>query len=106
MAKIKKHISISYDIDNIILNYSNRCNITFSEAVSELVKNGLSNIELNKTINSYNGLLDRISSKLSYNTLLLEQFYSDMEIDELTNPNKSKGLEKFKNKFNKSRYDN
>ena len=106
MAKIKKHISISCDVDNIILNYSNRCNLTFSEAVSELVKNGLSNIELNRTINSYNGLLDRISSKLSYNTLLLEQFYSDMEIDELTNPNKSKGLEKFKNKFNKSRYDN
>lgn len=105
MIKIKKHISISSDIDRIILDYSNRCNITFSEAISDLVKNGLSNIELNRTINSYNGVLDRISSKLSYNTLLLEQFYSDMEIDELSNPNKSKGLNKFKSKFDRSRYD-
>ena len=33
MTKIKKHISISSDINRIILDYSNRCNITFSEAV-------------------------------------------------------------------------
>ena len=71
MTKIKKHISISSDIDRIILDYSNRCNITFSEAVSDLVKNGLSNIELNRTINSYNGVLDRISSSNKSNFFII-----------------------------------
>lgn len=100
----RTHITIPSEIDEMINDYANKSGIKFSQAVSKLVESGLSNIELNKSINSYIGLLDRIFSKLSYNTSLLEQFYSDMDLDDLSNPNKNIALAKFKNKFNKDRY--
>lgn len=37
MTKIKKHISIPSDIDIMILDYARKCNISFSEAVIQLV---------------------------------------------------------------------
>lgn len=101
----RTHISIPENVHNLINDYAIKNGINYSQAVAKLIESGINNIELNKSINSYSGLLDRIFSKLYYNTKLLEQFYSDMEIDDTTNPNKNKGLEKFKAKFNKSNYE-
>lgn len=98
----RTHISISENIYNEISKYAIRNGINYSQAVAKLVEAG---IELNRAINSYSGLLDRIFSKLSYNTSLLEQFYSDMEFEDITNPKNNKALEKFKNTFNKSNYE-
>lgn len=102
---IRTHISIPSEIDTIIKNYANKNGLKYSQAVSKLIELGSSNIDLNKYITDNNGILDRIFSKLCFNTSLLEQFYSDMEIDNLTNPNKNSTLNKFKNKFNHSKYD-
>ena len=52
-----------------------------------------------------NALLDKLYSKSYYSTQLLEQFYSDLEIYRLTNPNDNKALNKFKKKFSKYDYD-
>ena len=101
----RTHISIPENIHNLINDYAIKNGINYSQAVTKLIESGINNIELSRSINSYSGLLDRIFSKLCYNTKLLEQFYSDMEIDDTTNPNKNKGLEKFKAKFNKSNYE-
>ena len=46
MTKIKKHISIPSDIDIMILDYARKCNISFSEAVVQLVSSGINNQEI------------------------------------------------------------
>lgn len=102
---IRTHISIPEDISLKIHEYADKSGIKYSQAVTKLVEYGLSNLEITKSINSYVGIIDRMFSKLCYSTSLLEQFYSDMEIENLTNPNKNKALEKFRNKINKSNYE-
>lgn len=105
MVKIKKHISIPSDIDIMILDYSRKCNISFSEAVVQLVSSGINNLEMAKAFEKNNALLDKLYSKSYYSTALLEQIYSDFEWDKVTNPNESKALNKFKSKFSKYKYD-
>ena len=75
--------------------------ISYSEAVSQLVSLGLNNMNLVKTIERNNSLLDRIYSKSCYIVALLEQIYSDFEWDKINNPKESKALNKFKSKMNK-----
>ncbi|MGM9848357.1 MAG: hypothetical protein ACI312_01225 [Bacilli bacterium] len=105
MVKIKKHISIPSDIDIMILDYARKCNISFSEAVVQLVSSGINNLEMAKAFEKNNALLDKLYSKSYYSTALLEQIYSDFEWDKVTNPNESKALNKFKSKFSKYKYD-
>ncbi len=105
MVKIKKHISIPKDIDIIVLDYARKCNVSFSEAVVQLVSSGINNLEMSKAFEKNNALLDKLYSKAYYSTALLEQIYSDFEWDKVTNPNESKALNKFKSKFSKYKYD-
>ena len=105
MVKIKKHISIPSDIDIMILDYARKCNISFSEAVVQLVSSGINNLEMAKAFEKNNALLDKLYSKSYYSTALLEQIYSDFEWDKVTNPSESKALNKFKSKFSKYKYD-
>ena len=105
MIKIKKHISIPSDIDIMILDYARKCNISFSEAIVQLVSSGINNQEMAKEFEKNNALLDKLYSKAYYFTALLEQIYSDFEWDKVTNPNESKALNKFKSKFSKYKYD-
>ena len=105
MVKIKKHISIPKDIDIIVLDYARKCNISFSEAVVQLVSSGINNLEMAKAFEKNNALLDKLYSKSYYSTALLEQIYSDFEWDKVTNPSESKALNKFKSKFSKYKYD-
>ena len=105
MIKIKKHISIPSDIGIMILDYARKCNISFSEAIVQLVSSGINNQEMAKEFEKNNALLDKLYSKAYYFTALLEQIYSDFEWDKVTNPNESKALNKFKSKFSKYKYD-
>ena len=105
MVKIKKHISIPSNVDIMILDYARKCNISFSEAVVQLVSSGINNLEMAKAFEKNNALLDKLYSKSYYSTALLEQIYSDFEWDKVTNPNESKALNKFKSKFSKYKYD-
>lgn len=81
MNKRRTHVSIAFDIDDQIQEYSNLKKISYSEAVSQLVSLGLNNMNLVKTIDRTNYLLDRIYSKSCYTVALLEQIYSDFEWD-------------------------
>ena len=58
-------------------------------------------MNLVKTIDRNNSLLDRIYSKSYYIVAILEQIYSDFEWDKITNPIVSKALKIFKSKMNK-----
>ena len=97
----RKHIYIPEDISLKIQEYADKSGIKYSQAVAKLVEYGLSNLEISRSINSYVGVMDRIYSKLCYNSSLLEQFYSDMEIEKLSNPNHNTALQKFRNKHSK-----
>lgn len=101
MNKRRTHMSVTLDIDDQIQEYSELKKINYSEAVSQLVSLGLNNMNLVKTIDRNNSLLDRIYSKSCYIVALLEQIYSDFEWDKITNPKESKALNKFKSKMNK-----
>ena len=61
--------------------------------------------DTNKKLDLNNSLLENIFSKQIYIRDFLEQFYSDMEIEKLSNPKNNKALqkyklEKYKDKFN------
>lgn len=99
------HITIPDKVDKIIRDYAEKNNIKYSQAVARLVESGITNVELNKAVNVNNALMDKMYYKLDYNTKLLEQFYADMEIDDLINTNTSKGLIKFKKKYDFYKYD-
>jgi len=98
------HISISNDLDLDIKKYSESRNIKYSAAVSELTKYGFKYLHEEKNIDQNNMLLDRIYNKEIYIKKLLEQLYSDLEIDNHTNPNNNKSLNQFKNKQYKDSY--
>lgn len=101
MNKRRPHISVALNIIDQMKEYSELKKISYSEAVSQLVSLSLNNTNLVKTIDKNNSLLDRIYSKSCYIVALLEQIYSDFELDKITNPKESKALNKFKSKMNK-----
>ena len=105
MNNIRTHISISEKADNLVHTYMEKNNCKYSQAVSQLIEIGSNKITIEKVIRTNNSLLDKIYTKTYYITSLLEQVYSDFQWDDLTNPNNSKALNKFKTKFNKYKYD-
>lgn len=105
MNKRRTYVSIAYDIDDQIQEYSNLKKISYSESVSQLVSLELNNMNLVKTIDRTNSLLNRIYSKSCHNVAILEQIYSDFEWDKITNPKESKALNKFKSKLSKYKLD-
>lgn len=98
---VRTHITIPESTNCIVKSYCESNNLKYSQSVTKLIELGVNNIEVNKAININNILMDKINHKLNYTIQLLEQFYSDIEIECLTNPNNNKALQKFKNKFNK-----
>ena len=102
---IDKHIYFSAEDILKIKSYSRKKNMTFTSAVRELIKLSLDNEDILERIS----LLDKDIKKCYYSlnniVMLLEQLYSDMNFDNITNPKQSKQLNKFKKKLNLRRYD-
>ena len=63
------------------------------------------NDELGSLIDRNTKLVERLMFKVSYISDLLDQFYSDMEIENLLNPKNNKALQKFKTNRDKLKYD-
>ena len=94
---VMHHIGLTYDLEQSIKLYSIDNKISFSEAVRRLLSVGL-----NRNLNILNyDLLDKkintIISKQKYIITLIEQFYADMEIEDLQDPKMNEALQKFKN---------
>ena len=94
---VMHHIGLTYDLEQSIKLYSIDNKISFSEAVRRLLSVGL-----NRNLNIMNyDLLDKkintIISKQKYIITLIEQFYADMEIEDLQDPKMNEALQKFKN---------
>lgn len=92
---IKTSISISDEIDEKIRNYAKLENINFSKAISILVELGLKNLELSSILEKQNSDINRLFSYLSLAFDLEKQLYSDLQIENITNPSKNLALQEF-----------
>lgn len=103
MANYRKHITISEEANSIVEKY--KVDNKYSEAVEHLIVMGDYNNQLGSLIDRNNKLLERLMFKVSYISDLLEQFYSDMEIEKVLNPKNNKALQKFKTNRDRLKYD-
>lgn len=78
---------------------------SFSRTINYLIKLGLEKDELNKDIKHIINNSKLQISKSSYIINLLEQIYSDFNLDDITDPRKSISLKKFKERINRSEDD-
>ena len=90
------------EVEKIVKEYMKINGKRWSETVNILILEGSKNIMENENIVSITNGLNKIISKLVYSNMLMEQLYSDFNIDEPTDPKKSIGLKIFKNNIRKS----
>ncbi len=101
---ISPHISLTNELDKRIRDYCIANDLKYSQAVRKLIEQGLNNIDTNKKLDLNNSLMEKIYSRQIYIRDLLEQFYADMEIEKVFNPNNNKALQKFKSERYKDKY--
>lgn len=102
---VKPHISISEDLKSRLDIYCKENNFQcFSHGVIDLLEKALSQSKLDKVLDHILNSVDRLNSKSSYTRDLLEQLYSNLEIETETNPKSNKSLQKFKNKYIKDKF--
>jgi hypothetical protein len=91
------HISMKNDLDVKVRKYCDENDLKYSQGVRRLIEIGLENIDVTKKIDSYNSMLEKIFSRQIYIRDLIEQLYTDLEIDTSLNPKDNKSLQNFKN---------
>lgn len=96
---IDKHIYFPVEEYNKILEYSKNSKMSYSSAVCKLCEIALNNIEVLDR-------LDKIQKDVSYSIRkenmtfsLVKQLYSDLDFENITDPNKSKSVNEFMKKF-------
>lgn len=99
--KANPHIRMSDDLKKRIDEYCYANNISKSEGMRRLIELGLFNNELNEQVNMTNKLMNKIYSRQSYIKDFLEQFYCDMEIEELRKISNNKALKEFKSRYSR-----
>lgn len=92
---IRKHIMISEETEEIINNYmiENKCNL--SKAVNKIINEKNDNIDILKRIDNLESTITELIKKENITFNLLKQFYSDMGIVGLSNPNECRNLQNF-----------
>ena len=98
------HITVPIELEKEIRKYADKNNLFISQSIRKLIENGLDNIEMKKQLEIYNSLMNKIFSRQLYIRDLLEQFYTDMEIEKLLNPKNNKALQQFKLEKQKDKF--
>ena len=92
---VKTRVSLTEDIDQKVTEYMLIHKIKYSQAIRTLVELGIESLKNSaEIIDLYNKIKEIFSQNL-YIIALLEQFYSDMEVDGGTNPKESEALKMF-----------
>lgn len=92
---IKTKISLTEDIDQKVCEYRLINDLNYSQAIRKLVELGVESLNNQSKIVDIYKEIKAINSKLIYLNALLEQFYSDMEVDGGTNPKNNPALKTF-----------
>lgn len=101
---IDKHIYFSNEEVARIEDYRKKNKLTFSSSVCKLVDIALNNIELLDRI-------DKLQKDISYSIMkqnttfsLVKQLYSDLQFENITDPNKSKSVNEFMKKLKGNKF--
>lgn len=100
----RTNITIQNDTDKLVREYASKNNIAFSKAIDRLI---IMALEQEKNIDIVKNIKNEISinNRNSYIIIeLIKQLYSDLEIDNITDPTKNKGLKLFFNNRKKDKY--
>ena len=92
------HFKISDDVFARIEKYRSNNNYNKTQAYISLFEFGLNKTDEKIIFNNIISSLDKLNSRNNYVRALLEQLYSDLEIENNTNPNKNTSLQEFKRK--------
>lgn len=92
------HFKISNELFSMIEEYRIKNNYNKTQAYISLIEFGLNKTDERIIFNNIISSLDKLNSRNNYVRALLEQLYSDLEIENNTNPNKNTSLQEFKRK--------
>lgn len=96
---VRKHFTIDDNVLEIIDEYHKKNGISYSNALSKLVLIANDYIKIGTDIYYIREELEKIKRNNYIILKLLKQLYSDLEIDNITNPNKNDSLQLFFNKL-------
>lgn len=100
---VRRHIIIPEEVHIKILKHSEENNLNYSKSITELLNNGLEKTDLEKDIIFIKNKANFVASKIAYNQKILEQIFSDLNIELNTNPDTNIHLKKFGKQFEKGK---
>ena len=104
MKIIDKHIRLSIEDSLRIKVYASKRGLTFNNAVKELLSLGLDQYEGKEVELAINNDIQKIIKDQHYTKLLLEQLYSDFQLENLTDPSSCFLLKKFRERIKKDKF--
>jgi len=96
---IDKHIYFPVDEYARILEYSNNSKLSYSSAVCKLCDIALNNIEVLDRLDKIQKVISYSIRKENMTFALVKQLYSDLDFENITDPNKSKSINEFMKKY-------
>ena len=99
------HFRMGDELLSRVEEYMGENKFTKTKALISLIEAGLEVKSKGDPIKEVKQLINKLNSRNNFNRILLEQLYSDLEIENLTDPKKNKALQelktkKFKDPFN------
>lgn len=103
--KLDKHIYLDEDINNSVLEYAQFYGIGYSDMITKMVEEYIKNRMQSEKLTAIQNELNSLHKlcNLTYN--LIEQLYSDLNLTNITNPDKSFAVKEFKKRMVDRRLD-
>lgn len=102
MRKNYHCVKLTDEVESIVKEYIVDKNIGISEGINNLILEGIkNNYDSNQIVSMTDGI-KKILSRTYYLKVLMEQLYSDFNIDEPSNPKNNIGLKKVQDRVKKS----
>ena len=89
------HIIVNDDVMKLLEYYNKNNNYSYSKTINEFVELAINKKTLIDEAQKISTLVNNINNKQFLILDLLKQLYSDLEIENSTNPNKNKALADF-----------
>ena len=102
MRKNYHNITLTDEVESFVKKHMEENNIGLSDTLNILILKGIQNIKESNEVSSLSNGVEKVLSRLFYLKVLMEQLYSDFNIDEPSNPKTSIRLKKIQDKVKKS----
>lgn len=102
MRKNYHNITLTDEVESFVKKHMEENNIGLSNTLNILILKGIQNIKESNEVSSLSNGIEKVLSRLFYLKVLMEQLYSDFNIDEPSDPKNSIGLKKIQEKVKKS----